>query len=246
MKFGMMLAALAMAGLSGSAQATVQTYDFTAVLETIGSFNELSWSDSGEGVVSGTRVSKGDLIRGRVSFNDAMPYAPLIPPWVQPPVPLPSPTSNAPGEFYYGGTAQYVVSLNYTILGIDQRYSSAQGGVTVDNNYDNGDSFGVQTYSGQDGVGSAGISLINADGSLFNNGTIPKALSLNDFNRTLFNATWYRGSDSGLILAHAVLTELTLVNEVPEPATGVMVLSGLALAGLAARRRRNANAAPAA
>jgi hypothetical protein len=225
-----MLAAMAW---MGSAQATVQTYDFTAVVQDVTSIIGYTVSSSGEGKDPGTVINSGDIVTGRFSFDDAMPY------WSPFPDPSVDPQSSASRSYSYM-TIPNTTSLEYTIASIGFSFSNYYGSVTVENNANLGtDVFRVEGSRGTtyDDTTAGSIALINSTGTLFSNGTIPKALSLSDFDRTFMEARWNRPSDGGVVWANSVMTSLTRVEEVPEPASVALLITALAAAGLGARGR---------
>lgn len=66
---------------------------------------------------------------------------------------------------------------------------------------------------------------------------LPLSLSLNDFNGTL-NFYWTDNNGGRSFIFNATLDSLTQVAAVPEPATYAMLLAGLALVGVAGRRKQ--------
>jgi len=241
MKPAIVLAALVALGSSVAAHAGVQTYEFTAVLGQVGSYNELTWSDRGEGVVAGTTVKTGDLITGKVSFDDDLNYMNMSP-WV-----YKDPGSGETGEFYYHrkNPAQ-PLWITYTIAGIDQKYTSGDqyANLTVTNDYD--DMVYISTEYGTGSTRqSAGLGFTDFGGALYSNGLIPQSLDLADFDRSRLFGSWYRGSDGGLIMIYADLTSLTRIDAaaVPEPGSMGLLMLGCAVAGVAVRRRRTETAA---
>ncbi len=232
MKNGLATAMLVACGWVGTAQATVQTYEFTATMQDIGSVKELKWSDQGEGKTAGTVVRRGDVVTGRFSFDDAMAFVPFDP--------SADPHSSAAGWYLYSSYPLKLVSLEYTIASIGLNYVSDGGNVSVENdNFWDGDIFRVSTYMGSnvDPTQTGTIGLFNSAGTLFTNGLIPQALSLNDYNGALLSAEWYRGSDGGYMMTSSVITSLTQAGAVPEPASAALFIAGLAAAGMGMRRK---------
>lgn len=233
----LLIGLLAAIGVTGTAQAKVQSYDFTAVLETVGSVRDLTWSDAGEGPVSGYMVYKGDIIKGSVSFDDGLSAAA----WGS------DPLSGDDGFYYYPSGPVQRVFLSYTFERTGQSYTAQAGSLSVDNNdYWNGDVFRVRTDVGDywsSSAQSAELSFFNSDGTLFKNGTLPTSVSLADFDRAGFSADWNRSSDGGTIFARAAVTSWTPASPVPEPASAALMFAGLAMvgAGVAVRRSRRAS-----
>lgn len=225
-----MLAAMAWVG---AAQATVQTYDFTAIVQSIGSVKELTWTEQGEGKTAGTVVRNGDVVTGRFSFDDTVTYQPNYPGDVR------DPQSNDAGSYTYYPVKP--ISLEYGIASIGLTFSSNHGNFSVTNN----DSWSGDVFSLGAGMGTSGwdddqtgsIGFANSSGTLFTNGEIPKALLFSDFDSAGFWAEWNRGSDGGRIMTNSMVTSLTRVDAVPEPASAALFLAGLAAAGLGARRK---------
>lgn len=241
MKSGIVLAALVALGSTASAHAGVQTYEFTAVLNQVGSYKELTWSDRGEGLVAGTTVKAGDLIKGKVSFDEDLNYIN----W-NPSIPK-DPRSGEAGEFYYARkNPSQPLWINYTFVGIGQTYVSEAESANVSVTNDVDDMLYISTNYGWGATRqSAGLGFTDFGGALYSNGLIPQSIDLADFDRSRLFASWNRGSDGGLIMIHADLTSLTRIDTaaVPEPGSMGLLMLGCAAAGLAVRRGRKAGTA---
>jgi hypothetical protein len=99
------------------------------------------------------------------------------------------------------------------------------------------DSLSISTV-GLDGETSS-VDFTGMTDSWVSNGVLPDRLSLSDLrNAALFHD--YNKSDGGRVLLRASISSLNeiSVTAVPEPGTWAMLLAGLTILGVSARRKR--------
>jgi hypothetical protein len=225
---------LALGSIAAVAHATPVTYTFTATVDSVdGSFGT---GDSTHADLAGLHVELGDKVIGKITWDNATAISPYGP----------TPSGTGMSEYYDVAAA----SIEYTFLSGRNSYAIAQrAGVDVYNDAPN-DSFIFSVLSTR---AAQGQSLIDATtlvfgeqaGNLWNSTAVPTSLDT-ALGGKYANLISYVGQNTGTagdsaFSFSASLTSLQLqsVSAVPEPGTYAMLLAGLGLIGVVARRRRN-------
>ena len=228
-----MLLTVLLSTLAFSAGATplLRTYEFTATVNHIGNNRTYTYLDSSEGYMAGSTVAKNDTITGRVVYNSQSPLTYSLS------FPMPDPSSVAPGGYQYG-TAADGNHLTYTMVNSGHQFSTFANIMLQQATwYPHGDTL---TLQGRDSY-SAFVRLLDPSGNVFVNGYLPDSLEFEAYDRGIFVMNWYRPSDGASITGAARIdsfNEVGITNDVPEPGTFVMLLSGLAILGFGVRRSR--------
>jgi hypothetical protein len=215
---------------AGTAQAAILTYEYTAVIDTLQKTTE---SDGDHGVmvdvnstslVFGQPITKSEVVHGQIKFDTNS--------WINPYYSTPTATNyssffNLPYIEFAAGSFGHKVPYGYT------------GFVNVKNT-PTGDEFNT-SFSLSSGWGgrSLGLSFTDPTGSVFSSTQIPTSLNLSDFASANF---FFSYADNGYLTRVEVgghLTSLQLISApVPEPTTISMLLAGMGLIGVAARKKR--------
>ncbi len=234
-KLPLFLAALA---LTGTANATVLQFDFTAKIQEMVEFSPLSFSGGlvNSSSLSGSTVSVGDVIRGHFSYDT---------------------TTGQFGSFsgmamYAAPAAQNALSaaIGQQAMALDAPLSSSTN-VQVANNAANlhgADSFGIANVSANQVASQMmALSLFDSSGTAFSTNALPASLDFAAFNSSSFYYTYSSTATHAMMGANGMLTSLTVspvsgggnsITPVPEPETYAMLLAGLGLLGWTARRRQ--------
>ncbi|RSZ60121.1 PEP-CTERM sorting domain-containing protein [Massilia atriviolacea] len=147
--------------------------------------------------------------------------------------------------FYHGAYASPTDFFTFKILpsgqtvsagdrdALTRRVTLADGKVGTPNSRDS-----LSIDSGGYDV-SFGIGFSNASSTWISDGTLPQQLSLADVTSASVYHYFYR-ADGNRIMLSGVVTSLTdvTVTPVPEPGTWAMLLAGLSILGVSARRKR--------
>ncbi|MBY0556040.1 MAG: FxDxF family PEP-CTERM protein [Burkholderiaceae bacterium] len=233
-KLPLFLAALA---LTGSANATVLQFDFTAKIQEMVEFSPLTFSGGpvNSSKLSGSTVTVGDVIRGHFTYDT---------------------TTAQFGNFsgvpmYAAPLAQNTLSaaIGQQSIALDQAQTSTN--VQVANNaasLGGADSFGIASVSANAvATQLMALNLFDASGTAFSSDAIPASLDFAAFNSSTFYYTYSSVATHAMMGANGTLTSLTVtpvvdggtnITPVPEPETYAMLLAGLGLLGWTARRRQ--------
>lgn len=218
------------------AQATLQTYEFTASVSQLGHLEAFEYAQRVGGIRAGTFISLGDKIVGRFSYDTS----------IAPASSSADPGSHAVTQYAYPDTASATNFLNFTILPSGQTIGT--GGTETKRTMGVGDRPTGQpgardvlwiANGGGFNTGNFGISMNSLSADWVQNGQLPEHLSFADLVSGAVYHNFVR-DDGHTIYLNASLTSLTdvTVNAVPEPATWAMMLAGVSILGVSARRKR--------
>lgn len=222
------------------AQAEVITFNFTATVSSIQEIDAPGWPQVGQtgGSQAGGSIALTDRVVGTFSFDTAAPSQPvwgwdasgnLI-------TYTPDPESSEPSEYSYNGVpGQHTLTFSIG-NGADTFYMD--GSTSSQLRLDNRASTDMLALA----VGGLGrsfgeVGFYDYSATVFANGVLPMQLSLSDFGAAGLAYSFIRASDGKFVLLGAAIDSVTLASSVPEPQTYAMLLAGLAIFGVAARRR---------
>lgn len=220
------VAALSVAALCGSAQAAITTYDFSAsvayLIRPVGS----PVQDPVEGALPGSVVAVGDHIAGTMTIDTGTTA--LV-------------NDGANGQFWQLNSP---TSFQYTLLSTGQTFSSANTfGLSVYNDHaipGSSTTYDLFNLSVHDVGGLHSIVLTDDSSLAFSSSQIPQHLALGQFTDASLITGYLRASDHATVRMLATITSFNAVSAVPEPATYLMLLAGLAVVGASARRAKTA------
>ena len=205
---------LALCASMHTAQAEVHAYSFSGNIDNLRS---TSW---GAGPLPVAPISIGDSVTGTFSFDDAqfkdyLHADPLI-----------------PSEQYDGNGPQY--SLEFTIKPHGGHFTSgATSFFTIG-----------RDVPGADLMNIGGVNANKLMYLVFRNNSLPDPYPRRAFNIdpgsydfAILSISW--ANSSGIYGAEGHVSNFVAVSPVPEPSTYFMLLAGLAVTGVAARRRRS-------
>jgi hypothetical protein len=220
------------------ASAAVITYRFTAQVQVIGEYNSVTglFPEVDSSNMTGKTVSVGELASGYLTYDTDLEL------W---------PNQTDPGAFgsylrYRGGVTS---SVTFAEGGLRYRSDPVQGfsSIHVGNGpelFAGADSLFLSSMAGSltDLRETLSISLRDVTGMALSGPHIPEHLSLDDFTSKTFRYSWLSptGGDYIQMDVLGTLTSLTLVEDVqavPEPASWLLVLAGMAAIGGIARGR---------
>ena len=217
--------ALLLAGLicSLSAHAEFVTFEYTGIINTLREY-------------SGTRdkaVASSNIVPGSVRVGDSYHGSFTVDTGVQPYV------GSAPGSaFYFDWTG---VSPRATDFIMDKSGTSiSTPNITtvyvVNGTYD---SVYIGAASGL--FSSFTLGFTDLTGTALSGLAIPLAYDLDAWYTAEAGMTWSTADGSARVMMNGMLTSITRVSPVPEPATYALFLAGVALvSGVAARKRKQA------
>lgn len=232
-------AAIAALALSAPAQAALQVYEFTASVSGLGDVRALKWAQSVGGSQEGSVISLNDRIVGRFNFDNTAKSSGNSASWF----PGINTTSTS---YYYNALTSPTNFFTFTILPSGQTVRVGEANTpTSSMTFTDGkpavpdvtDTLSLHT---QDRNGD--VSTLEFYGSTANwvtNGGLPDQLSMLDMANAYLRYDYYK-ADGGRILLNATITSLNqvAVASVPEPGTWAMLLAGLTILGVSARRKR--------
>lgn len=235
MKSKHVLLALLLSAFQLQAHATTRTYAFTSSIQSM--FEHDAQTNVNTNVTQsslpGSTLAVGDLVVGQFSYDDAA---------------LPSPydeNGSSDGYLVFGSAVQSF-SVSVASAGFSYLASLGPGGniVLSDNSthpsgWDNFSPFSEAAYNLVD-YRSANLNLFDKTGTAINGYTLPQSLNLGSFHYSNLHFAYLRKSDGDQFHFNGALTSLTEVSAVPEPATWGLMLTGLALVGAMALRRKQA------
>lgn len=219
------------------AQAAIQVYEFTASVVGLGDVRALTWAQHVSGKQAGSVISLGDRIVGRFTYDNGLRTTPSTGEWYSTPdytmytfssalVPnsaftftiLPSGQTVQVGDKNLPRSSMSFQDAKPNIANVsDQLRFSAEGSDNESN----------------------GLNFSGKSGSWVSNGSLPEYLSLSDMGNASLNHDYYK-ADGARVLLNATITSLNQVaiTAVPEPGTWAMLVAGLGILGLSARRKR--------
>jgi len=220
---------------SASAQASVLTFEFTAIINTITQFEVAGFriTPLTSSALSGSTLSVGDSFIGRFSYNTE---SGVVYNYAQP----------GGSESYYGG----YFGSNLDGNRVSGKFSPSAFG------FDTGSKFNTNVHVIDSAAGGArdsieitgyGVSPANTsqtllvtlqddDGTAFSSSALPQSLSTNMAGT--FNYSY--NIDSPGIISDQIngeITSLRQISAVPEVSSYVMLLAGAGLIGMVTRRR---------
>ncbi|TFW21327.1 PEP-CTERM sorting domain-containing protein [Duganella callida] len=215
-------AALALA-LAAPAQAEVHTYNFEATVYSLAQYTSLYQAvtlNSAEAAGGGATVSLGQKITGQFTIDTGKPADDVFT--------LPGVSSSY--SHWSNG------SLSYSFQGNSATYST----VTYTNSFNFQSTTTADRFAVAGGNATLNTSLWFQDlgKTAFANGMPTGTLSLKDLSNSGLDAAWY-GANGSVYGLQAQFDSLTLAAAVPEPGTWALLTAGLALLGMAARRKRS-------
>jgi hypothetical protein len=221
---------------AGVAQALPVTYEYTATIDLINSYNpsdlqsQVSWVDAAD--ILGHSMTKDIHVTGRFTYDTDTPHTQR------------AHVQEIPGQFqvYDGGefnslSASFNNGLSLRAVEDSDNPWAPKMMIFVNNNYLNYDGFNIQgSTSDTSGRHDLALHFWDYSQTAFNSAELNPAL---DFGSFMFNQFSYTYTSADMQSRFGVLGTLTSLTAVPEPASALLMLSGLGL--LAAARRSKAS-----
>ncbi|MFC0252142.1 PEP-CTERM sorting domain-containing protein [Massilia consociata] len=196
----------------GTAQAAVQTYDFTASVTWLGDATTYTYPNPLESWSPGISIRLEDKLTGRLSFDDAAKASEWSTGWFM-----------SPG------------SVQFSFTGKDLQYAFTTNGISVENGIWGYDAVSFFANSGN----NASLTFMDQSATALESLTIPSVLSLAAFPQSGIHMSWTNPSNRHYVMMSARLDSLVAQAAVPEPGSMGIVLAGLVMAGaIGARRSR--------
>jgi hypothetical protein len=223
-KLSVLLAGLLSAGL---AHAGLVTYEFTASFAALTEENPASgYTDVNSTTIPGFPLAVGDTLHGSLTIDTSAP--------------LTYSSSSGGGTFNtYAGQNTFAVIFN------SNSYTLTEPGIAIQDRLpgqgQDAVSFGMSRDTNYGGYESFGLVFADPSATALSDNHIPSSLTA--FPQGTFRY-WYTTGPAPHALelvGTGTITSLTLVSAVPEPATYMLMVSGLGL--LAWRRQRNGKSA---
>lgn len=232
-----LLIGLAGLALWGSAQASVVSYDFTAVVNDIREYATTSSPQVNvqSSSMTGVEVNFGQVLHGHFDYNTSTPLSQTY----QPPTPATG-SDQLFNDNTGGSYAHFSVAGTHAdpVPGFSSFFSLLH--VANDNaNFNGQDTFGVSTNA----VSASGATLIDfiwlndSTGQALNSGAIPAVLHLSSFDIAYYSIGYFTEAGS-FVGIDATITSLVPTSPVPEPGSCAMLLAGIAVLARRHRARR--------
>lgn len=214
------------------AHAEILIFDFTGVISDVIEVRKTPNGTRDKYVVSSTilpgGVAIGDTFSGRLVYDTAAPIAQF--------------TTPSATQAIYQAPAFGFPPSHVTFDKSGLRVESPGGPSLAVSNYLSDDVFPdsfAASYNSVHGTAysNVSVSLYDDTATVFDNTAIPTSLLLGAYTNPAMYLYWTDPSLGQRVLTNSVLTSLTLVSSVPEPSGYAMLLAGMALVGVAIRRR---------
>lgn len=231
------------------AHASIVAYDFSATVSELTYYAHTSPSGPGPGVslassdYAGALVSKGDQVRGHFFYDTELGQFLGAPP-AQP---------GAESALYGGpGYANTMAGVDYSVGGGGVRFKSVDTPVisVINNPYVDVVHIVALTVDGRSGLGQeVGIDFIDMRHIAFNSIALPGEIKASDYSiMGVYNSFTYASRDDSLYVGMTIDALTPSIPgpgpgptpPVPEPESYAMLLAGLGLLGVLARRRAGA------
>jgi hypothetical protein len=233
------------------AHASIVAYDFSATVSELTYYAHTSPSGPGPGVsltssdYAGALVSKGDQVRGHFFYDTELGQFLGAPP-AQP---------GAESALYGGpGYANTMAGVDYSVGNGGVRFKSVDTPVVsvINNPYVDVVHIVALTVDGQSGLGQeVGIDFIDIRHTALNSIALPTAIKASDYaSMGVYNSFTYASRDDSLFVGMTINALTPSIPgpgpgpgptpPVPEPESYAMLLAGLGLLGVLARRRAGA------
>lgn len=230
MNFARSLALCALAALPLASQAAIVTYDFSANVSSMFTFQSTANGDVydhnfSSTDVPGVTISMGDRVTGRISYDTSAAPAP----WVQP----------GSGGMGY---PELINTLTFQFQPSGLQYSGASqySNLFVSIN-PSGYRFGALNFSTEDAAlhNQGGLNFIDPSSAAPRSLDIPSHINLSDYPIAQVSYYWQSQTGGPDLYVDANISSLTEVSAVPEPSQWLMLAAGaLLLAGASRRARR--------
>lgn len=226
--FQAVVAAIALTAF-GSANATVHTYNFTSVVDSLWMFDfgENKNFNAATLDILGTNISQDEIVAGTFSYDTAS--SPLA--------------ITSSGNGYYSYTAG-ITSFSINLPASGFSFAAKAGGtIQAGNDVDpfGWDVFNLEAISPYV-FGSVfqilRLSFFDNTGSLLNSTELPDVLDLSRLSYAQFSYGSVNTITNEQRNFFGQVTSLTAVSPIPEPGTYTMLLTGLVFTGIIAARRR--------
>ncbi|SHM27406.1 PEP-CTERM protein-sorting domain-containing protein/MYXO-CTERM domain-containing protein [Duganella sacchari] len=228
------------------AHASIVAYDFTATVTDMTYYAHTSPTGPGPGVVvgsssyAGSLITKGDQVHGHFFYDTTLGQFLAIPPALP----------DAQSALYGGpGYANTLAGVNYTVGNNGVKFASVDTPVisVVNNPYVDAVHIVALAANGQTGLQQeVGIDFIDSRHLALNSYALPGEIKPVDYTLMgIYNSFTYASRDDALNVTMAIntLTASTYgpgpgpTPPVPEPETYAMLLAGLGVLALLARRK---------
>jgi hypothetical protein len=227
--------AFMLSALSFDASAGVVKYRFTAQVTAIVEFANGVGSARDSSVLTGKTISIGESAFGYLQFDTATPvYSDY----------QRDPANTGDYSLYVGSG---ISSISFEAGGHEFHSDPTEWIPMFDvangaSEYGGADAFTSVTFAPWSQSKSEWLDFVLMDfgASALNDSNIPAQLTLAQFPYARFNYSWHEVDDQRQMTAMGTITSLTLVEDVqavPEPASWLLVLAGMAAIGGIARRR---------